>query len=227
MAKIIMYILFSFLSVTILAQDIDSNDYIDDFVKDTTSTLHIGFSIGGFSQTMLYNANKQNNDSISPSPGNPNIGITIGLLVEKDLTQKLWFKTGLNINISKININYKYKGINNNYNFNYPSIEVPIWLQYAFKTKQRGWSWGAGIKPSLDISHAVDFNNRLFEIKKTNLLIGTGPTKRWQLNSGHWVNLSFAFDIGLLNVFKNVDNIYNNSIATGRPWHFQVLLSID
>lgn len=229
MRNAIIFIIFSILYIDAFSQDVDSTYIEDDFIKDTTSIWHIGFSLGGMAQGMLFTSDNESftRDSISSNSSKPNSGFAFGLIVERDFSSKLWLRTGLNINISKMNISYIYKENSFNYNYNYSSMELPLWLQYAFKTKQRGFSWGAGIKPSLDISHAVDYNNRLFEIKKATLLIGTGPSMRWQLPSGNWVNLSLGLNIGLLNVFKDVNNIYNNSIQSGRPWQVQMLISLN
>lgn len=226
MTKALIIFILSLLSLTSIAQEEDSTFYEDDFIKDTTSTIHIGFTFGGLSQAVIYNASN-NVDSLSISNSKPSLGFTFGIIVERDFSDKLWLRTGVNINISTMNISYKYNSISSNYYFNLSTLEVPIWFQYAFKTKQRGLSWGAGIKPNLDISRTIDYNNRLFEIKKATVLVGTGPNTRWQLNSGRWINLSLTFNIGLFNVFKTADNIYNNSIKSGRPWQFQMLISLD
>ncbi len=229
MNKALLIISLFFIFSNLSSQDIDSSYIDDDFIKDTTAIWHIGFSVGGIAQSLLYSANNEAlvADSISISAGKPNTGFAFGLIVERDFSDKLWLRTGLNINISKMNINYIYKEKPIDYNFNYSTLELPLWLQYAFKTKQRGWSWGAGIKPSLDITHAVDYNNRLFDIRKTTILVGTGPSRRWQLNSGRWVNISLAINIGIFNIFKETNNIYNNSISGGRPWQLQMLLSLN
>lgn len=229
MTKVLIIFILSLLCLRVFAQEEDSTYYEDDFIKDTTSTFHIGFSLGVIAQAMFYTGNENSiyGDSISFSRSIPNGGFSIGVMVERDFSSKIWLRTGLNINISKMNISYVYKENLINYNYNYSTLEIPLWLQYAFKTKQRGLSWGAEVKPSFDISHAVDYNNRLFEIRKTTLLLGSGPSMRWQLPSGNWLNFSLGFNIGILNVFKDVDNIYNNSIKSGRPWQIQMLISLD
>lgn len=207
----------------------DSAYFEDDFIKDTTSTTHIGFVIGGISQGVYYkvNTNISEADSLSFDKGKPNVGFMLGLIYDKDLSDRLWLRSGLFVSVSKLNITYDYQNSHHNYYFNHSTLEVPFWLNYAFSDLRKGLSWGAGLKGSLDISKKEDKNDRVFKLNAAELLIGTGPGMRWQLGSGNLINASLGFNVSVFNLFTDNSNNYNQSIDSGRRWQVQLIFGIN
>ncbi len=225
---IISILIFPIIAFSQYDDDEDSSYYKNDYVKDTTSTFHIGFAGGANIQSLFYskNENSQYSDSIIYTSSTPQIGYTFGIVIEKDLSDKWWFKSGVYVSVSKLNLNYDYNG-QTNYTFNHSTLEIPLWYQYAFKDIRKGGSWGMGIKGSFDISRSEDRDRRIYEMHRAELLLGTGPTMRWQMGSGKFINLSLGINVSVFNLFDNNNNIYNQTMNWGRRWQLQVLLALD
>ncbi len=230
MLKTKIIIIFLFLSSLVFSQIQSDTSWVeDDFVKDTTANWHIGFTIGLSTQLLSYasNASSGVGDSILLKSSYPAAGVVVGIVVDHDYSDKLWLRTGLLFNIAKLNVNYNYNNEDHSYFFNYSSMEIPLWLQYAFKRKNRGLSWGSGVKLTMDVSRLEDVDNRLFKLRKLNLMLGTGPSFRWHIKSGYWVNLYMALNMNVNNFFVNGNDIYNQSVKSGRLWQLQLLLALN
>ena len=225
----IFFLLLIFL--TSMAQDYsDSTYYEDDYTKDSNSTFHFGLSIGVVAQGLIYKENISNCtcDSLNINGASINSGYNIGIVFDKDITENLWFHSGIQINISKLNINYKNKLKTIDYTFSYSTLQVPLWGQYAFKNKRRGLSWGGGITPSIDISKQSDRELRDFTLNRFELLAGTGPSMRWVLPSGSFLNTSLVFNIGTYNIFKNSStSIYNETMESGLRYSIILIFSLN
>ncbi len=221
-------ILFNLLIIPLISfaqnSNIENDSLYDDDYVDTVSTLHIGFTGGGVVQGLFYKENNSNNDSINIIGSSPNTGFSLGLYLDKEINKKLWFRSGVFISISKLNLEYKYKAKQNNYTFNYSTLEIPFWLQYAFKSKKKGLSWGAGAKASMDISRSEDIDNRLFKLKSFDLSIGTGPNYRINLVTANKIDLSLTLNFGILNLMDSSSSIYNQSIEAAFRWQLQFLI---
>lgn len=225
---IISFLVLPFLAFSQNDDDEDSSYYDYDYVKDTTSTFHIGFAGGANIQSLFYSKNEGNlySDSISYSSSTPQIGYTFGIIIENDFSDKWWFKSGVYVSISKLNLNYSYRN-QTNYTFNHSTLEVPLWFQYAFKDIRKGASWGMGIKGSFDITRSEDRDRRLYEMHRAELLLGTGPTMRWQMGSGKFINLSLGINASVFNLFAENNSAYNQTMNWGRRWQLQILLALD
>ena len=229
MHKLLLTLFLIITSIIVFGQEETDSTYFDEeYSKDTTATFHFGFTVGGVFQGLLYSENKSNfdNDSVKLTGTTPQTGFCVGVILDKDFGEKLWLRTGVLLNISKLNLQYEYKD-KENYTFSYSTLEIPIWLQYAFKNKRKGLSWGAGVKGTIDISKKSDRALRTFKLNKYELMLGTGPAMRWELPSHSMINAQLAFNIGLLNIFDKADNIHSRAVDSGQRWQIQLLLSLN
>ncbi len=212
------------------AQEDYDTTYVDDFSIDTNKVIHTGLGIGTFMQGITY-ADLNSNysyDSLSITGTKPQKGISVGILIERDLGERLWLHSGIYINISTLNISYSQDDVINNYSFNYSSLEIPLWLQYSFKNKRRGLSWGGGISPCFDITKVKEKDLRHFQLNNIDLLIGTGPNLRWMLPTGAYINIGLRINFGLINIMdKTSSSIYNQKIDYAHRWQTTLLVSIN
>ena len=231
MSKSFLLIVLIILSLGSFAQqDNDSLYYDDYYTKDTNSTTHFGLSVGLVMQGLIYSSNNTDciGDSISAIGSKPNIGYNIGIVFDKDLSKKLWIHTGFQINISKLNLRYTINGDEVDYDFTYSTVEFPLWLNRSFNNKSEGMAWGGGLSPSFDISKKSDQTLRNFTLNKFEILLGTGPSWRWRLPSGSFLNANVVFNIGLFNIFEsNANSAYNNAVKSGRRYQLQFLVSLN
>ena len=231
MSKSFLLIVLIIISFRGFAQIEDDSTYVDDYYsKDTNSTTHFGLSIGMVMQGLLYTPNITDciNDTISIIGTNAKIGYNIGIILDKDLSEKLWLRTGIQVNISKLNMRYSIRDEVYDYSFTYSTLELPIWLNRLFNSNSEGMSWGLGLSPSIDISKESDRILRDFSLNRFELLLGTGPSWRWQLPSGSYVNTHMVFNIGLFSIFdSDASNPYNNSVNSGRRYQLQFLISLN
>ena len=212
------------------AQEDYDTTYVEDLSLDTNKLRHMGLGVGTFMHGLVFtNLNINNtNDSINIISTEPQKGVCVGIIIERDLGERLWFHSGIYVNISTLNINYSKNNIVNNYKFNYSNLEIPLWLQYSFKNKRRGLSWGGGISPSIDITRVQDKDLRNFKLKTMDLLIGTGPNLRWMLPTGAYLNIGLRINFGLINIInKNSSSIYNQEIDSSHRWQTTLLVSIN
>jgi len=207
----------------------DDSMFYEDYYVDTTATIHIGFSGGGVVQGLFYKENTayQFNDSIIFQGSKPNAGFSLGLYLDKDINEQLWLRTGLFVSVSKLNISYDYQKQNIKYNFNHSTLEFPIWVQYAIRNKEKGLSWGLGLKASIDISRSEDVDVRLFELNSFDMAIGTGPNYRFELISGNKVDLSMSFNVGIINLITDNKSVYNQSVMFAHRWQLVFLLGFN
>lgn len=231
---LVRFILFCFLLFPLSGAsqqyDIEEDSMLyEDYYVDTTKSIHIGIEVGGNVQSLFYSINSdyEHSDSILFNGSTPSIGYTIGLSFAKDISDKLWLKSGIYISISKLNIKYDYQNSNNNYSFNHSTLEVPFYLQYSFKNRREGLSWGTGFKASIDITRDEDIEARLFKLNTFDLLLGTGPNYRWKLISGNSVDLSIMLNVGLINIIGENSSIYNQSLNAGHRWQLLFLLGFN
>ena len=231
MPKSLVIFVFIFINIGLFAQQNTDTTYVDDYyTKDTNATSHFGLSIGSVVQGLLYSSKNSDciGDSVSIIGSKPSYGFNIGIVFDKDITQKLWIHTGLLINISKLNANHSIKGADMEYSFSYSTLELPLWVQRAFKNKRQGLSWGAGITPSFDISKMSDKTLRHYTLKQYELLMGTGVSYRWHLPSGSYFNANLVFNIGMFNIFDtSVNSPYNNGVESGQRYQILFLISIN
>jgi hypothetical protein len=210
-------------------KDEDSTYYEDDFVKDTLSTAHIGFVAGGNIQSLFYTVDKQSTvvDSLQYGNNSPKMAFTFGLVFDKEINDKWTYRTGLWISISQLNMQYIYRNVAVDYSFNYALLEIPLEVQYAFKSNKKGLFWTAGVKASFDITRGDDLLLRNYDMKKFNLLLGTGPGFRWQLSSGNRVSTATSFNLGIINLLTDDSQLYNQSLNSMHLWQIQLLLGIN
>ncbi len=232
MSKSFLLIVLIILSLGSFAQQESDSLYYDDYyTKDTNSTTHFGLSVGLVMQGLIYSTNNTDciGDSISVIGSKPNIGYNIGIVFDKDLSKRLWIHTGFQINISKLNLRYAINGNEVDYDFTYSTVEFPLWLNRSFNNKSEGMAWGGGLSPSFDISKESDQTLRNFTLNRFELLLGTGPSWRWRLSSGSFLNANVVFNIGLFNIFdsNNANSAYNNAVKSGRRYQLQFLISLN
>ena len=231
MSKSFLLIVLIILSLGSFAQQENDSLYYDDYyTKDTNSTTHFGLSVGMVIQALIYSTNNTNCicDSISAIGSKPNIGYNIGIVFDKDISKKMWIHTGFQINISKLNLLYSKSGNEVDYSFSYSTLEFPLWLNRSFNNKSEGMAWGGGLSPSIDISKKSDRTLRDFTLNRFELLLGTGPSWRWQLPSGSFVSTNLVFNIGLFNIFDtDAKSVYNNVVKSGRRYQIQFFISLN
>ncbi len=230
MSKSLLILVLFFNLLNLSAQEDYDSTYIDDFKLDTNKTRHIGLEIGTFMQGIVYTDLNTNNanDSLSILSSEPQQGFCVGIIIERDLGERLWLHSGININISSVSIKYSLNDNDVDYNFNYSTLEIPLWLQYSFKNKRRGLSWGGGISPCIDITKVKEKELRNFHLKNMDLLIGTGPNLRWMLPTGAYINIGLRVNYGLINIIdKSSTTIYNQKIDYAHRWQTTLLVSIN
>ena len=230
MHKIVFGFLLLLITFGLNAQSEEDSAYYEDYTKDTNSVFHFGFIMGGSAHGLLYSDDNDlaKTDTFNILNSKVQFGLSIGIIIEKDFSEKLWLRSGVHINLSKLNLDYMYRNEHINYTFNYSSLEFPIWLQYSFKNKRRGLSWGGGFTSSVDITRKSDKKVRDISFNSFDLLVGTGPSWRWMLPSGSYLNTSLVLNIGVLNfIDESSEKVINQYIVSTHRWQLQLFISLN
>ena len=223
--KIFFVFLLLVISVSGFSQ-IQETDTIELEPIDTNYTHPIGFSAGGglmFSNISISGIVQK--DTFSNLGTSPKGLFNIGILYNKNLSNRFSFQTGLMFNISKVSVSYSLNGNDAEEISNYSTAAVPLYLLWNPNGNKSGIFLTAGAAANLDISKKSDKNNRLFPMRTFSVSFGGALGYRIKTYASV-IETRLFFKTFPFNILKNDDSIYSNALENMKLWSTGLLISI-
>ena len=222
--KLVLAFILLFLITLGYSQEQSHVDSLEYEPIDTNNTHPIGFLLGGgLTMGNITGSGFVSKDTFSNWGTKKQTLFSVGLIYNKDFTNKFSFQSGAIFNLSKIMIGYTFNGKEINDTSNYSTLSIPLLFSYKWNNKPDGIKFSAGMLTEFDVSKKVDKNNRVFPLKLVSPAVYGAIG--YQIKSYTSIfEVKLFGQINPMNLIKNNNSSYTNSVEDFHFWRAGIVL---